>query len=207
MVTSHRIVLHDGEPYPENAFRPVLIPGTGLALLDKVERNENRSLSPLILLQAYRNIATKYPDQASYRQRYDQLLDSLEKTHPDNPLVLSDLAYQELSTRTPEGDAEALRHLARAVASSSTSLSDYVLLAELLVRTAQPEGAVKVLKQALSLAPYNPLLYQDLAVAYWFAGKYEECSGTLGRGLKLFPGDLVQQAMLKRCQVRSGVSH
>jgi hypothetical protein len=207
MVTSHRIVLNDGEPYPENGFRGGRIPGSGLVLLDDIPTMQSPSVSPLILLQAYQDIVMKHPQETSYRQRYVQLLNSLETTHPTNPLVLSDLARRALSSRTRGGIDRAVRYLKRAVAGGSTSLSDYVILAELLVRMGQPEEAVPPLKQALSLAPYNPLLYQDLAVAYWFTGNYNECSGTAQRGLKLFPEDPVEQAMLKRCQARWGVSH
>lgn len=206
MVTSHRIVLDEHEPYPDNAFRQARIPGTGLVLLDNIPWSENSSISPLILLQAYQDIANKYPNQTSYRQRYEHLLESVEKAHRDDPLVLSGLAQRELSTRTPEGAAQALRYLKKAVESGSTSLSNFIILAELLVRFGQPQKAVNVLNQALSLAPYNPLLYQDLAVAHWFAGNYQECIGAAQRGLKLFPGDLVQEAMLKRCQARLGGS-
>lgn len=204
MATSHRIVSRDGEPYPEDMFRRERIPGTGLILLDNARGNKNVSVSPLVLLQAYHDIVTRFPKQSAYRQRYDRLLDSLAKTNPNSALVLSSLAHRELVTGTPQGAREALLYLKKAVASGFAPLSDYVVLAELLVRSGQPQKGISVLKQTLSLAPYNPLLYQDLAVAYWFAGEVEACSDTARRGLELFPGDPVDRAMLKRCKQSSG---
>lgn len=202
MTTSHRIVAYAEETYPSSGYQDAAPEVGGLVLLDGKPDESDSTLSPLVLLKAYHALIAEYPDRPFLEKRYTVLLNHLADSEPNNSLVLSYLAQIELEKKTAASAANALHYFRRAVAAGSTSPRDYILYAELLTREGQVKQAIEVLNKSIGLAPFNPLSYQDLAIAYLLNGSYDKCVETARRGLGLFPGDQVQRNVLKRCKAR-----
>ena len=195
-LTNHRIVAYQGEPYPEEAFHQ-----TSPELPDLVHVNavpgEAKALSPLVLLQAYGELMGQHPQ---YRERYLSQLDQLARTDPENPLVLSGLAWRSMGKGTPEGREEAIRYLSRVVELGRASAADYESLGDLLGRSGRTTEAIATLESAIQLQPYNNRLYKSLALLCISARRYSEAIAAMKKELDLFPQDDFMRALLKKAQ-------
>ena len=195
-LTNHRIVAHEGEPYPEEAFHQ-----TSPELPDLVHVNavpgEKRAPSPLVLLQAYGELMSSHPQ---YRERYLGLLDQLARTNPDNPAVLSGLAWRSLGKGTPEGREEATRYLWRAIELGSTSVADYESLGELLGRAGRTQEAIATVRRGIQLDPHDDRLYKSLALLCISARRYSEAIETMKKELRRFPEDDFMRMLVKKAQ-------
>jgi Tfp pilus assembly protein PilF len=199
--TSHRIVVNEGEPLPTAATQQDSPdPATGLILVDRIPGSTKTALSPLVLLQAYQSVLARSANRTDLKSRYDQLLDRLAKSHPDNVLVLSALAKRELQERSPQGDEAAVSYLSRAVERGSKSPQDYMLLAELLYRSGHSMQAIKILKQAISLFPYIPTPYENLSICYMSIGDHASAEAVVRNGLSIFPSDPVLRTVQRKVE-------
>jgi len=120
------------------------------------------SVPPVTLLQAYRQISLGGHSARQYQEYSSALLRRLAATQPDDVIVLPDLGCQSLSGGSPQGTSATIKYLARAIQLGSTSVDDYLLLAELYARSNYLPEAVRILKQGISLAPYTRELYESL---------------------------------------------
>ena len=184
-LTNHRIVAYEGEPYPEEAFHQ-----TSPELPDLVHVNavpgEGQALSPLVLLQAYGELMGSHPP---YRERYLGLLDQLARTDPDNPVVLSGLAWRSIGKGTPESREEATRYLSRVVKLGAASAADYESLGDLLGRSGRTPEAITALQTAIRLYPYNDRLYKSLALLCISARHYSEAIAAMKKELAGVAGE------------------
>jgi tetratricopeptide (TPR) repeat protein len=187
MITDHRITALSGEAYQGLAAQRSTVPAR-LILLDAIPGKREALVPPLVLLQAYHAILHAR-SEPGYKQRYLALLERLSSAEPDNVTVMRYLGEAELAAGTPQAAENALRYFSRAIRLGSELPSDYILLAELLVRSGKLPAAIELLKRGMRLAPFVPEYYGDLAVRYWQVGNYAAAKQTAERGLQLFPGD------------------
>jgi len=199
--TSHRIVKYEGEPLPADSQQSAAPdPATGLILVDRIPGSPKTTLSPLVLLQAYRSVLARSPSRIDISSRYNALLDRLAKSDPDNVLVLSALANRELAKRSPQGNSAAVSYLSRAVERGSKSPQDYMILAELLYHSGQHLQAITTLKRAVSLFPYIPTPYEDLSICYMSIGDNANAKEIVKNGLSIFPSDPNLQAIQRKME-------
>jgi Flp pilus assembly protein TadD len=194
-------VVNEGEPLPTAATQQDSPdPATGLILVDRIPGSTKTALSPLVLLQAYQSVLARSPNRTDLKCRYDQLLDRLAKSHPDNVLVLSALAKRELEERSPQGDSAAVSYLSRAVEAGSKSPQDYMLLAELLYRSGHSSEAINILKKAVSLFPYIPTPYENLSLCYMSIGDNVNARMIVKDGLNIFPSNPNLRAVQRKLE-------
>lgn len=195
-LTNHRIIAYEGEPWPKAAYHQTTEQLPDLINLDAIPGNKT-PLTPIVLLQAYGQLLVQHPQ---FITKYLMLLMQLERTEPDNPIVLSAVARQRLSI----GETSAAqRDLARAIKLGSTEPSDYELYANALAEGGNLEGAIAVLKQGIALDPYYRRFYKDLALRYISTKKYDEALQTIKQELALFPGDSFMRKVLSMAERRS----
>jgi Cytochrome c554 and c-prime len=183
-LTDHRIRRTPDEPYPEIAFRESL-PGTGFIHVNAVPGKDDR-VPAVSLLQAYRKELVR--SHLEYKDYYFSLLDQLSKANSQNPFVLSAIAQKASS----DGDLnKAIAFASQVVDRGSTSTFDYLLLDRLQARAGNLAASIATLEHGMSIAPYDRLLYESLAVRQLSNGNISEGLATLQRGLELFPEDQV----------------
>ncbi len=139
----------------------------------------------------------------NYRDRYQDLLDRVAGTEPDNIVVLSALARNKLEEDTREAAAEAIRNLSRSIELGSKWIPDYELMAHLLTRSGKLGEAIDVLERGLVLNSYSGGLYRALAVSYLSSRKNSEALQVIRRGLEPFPGDSSLRMLLQKAEART----
>jgi hypothetical protein len=83
-ITNHRILIRPDEPFPGIAFQQTTAALSDLIHLNPAPGKERKSPPPLVLLQAYGELAEKHPE---YLSRYTAVLEQLQRSDPDDPLV------------------------------------------------------------------------------------------------------------------------
>jgi hypothetical protein len=196
-VTNHRIVATRGEPYPEFLFQPQTSGAGDLIHLDAVPVTENVAPAPLMLLQAYRQVlfSTREP---KYMEDYLATLGQLATTQPDDPAVLSALAFKAALGRKPAGMEDAIEFLKKAVALGTTDPVDYSVLGELLLARHRPTDAIGVLRAGLSLDPIYIPYYELLANSYMKTGDVEHAGEIINQGLQQFPENHVLRELQEK---------
>jgi len=193
-LTDHRIVRTASEPYPESAFQGSAAE-TGFIHVNAVPGQPD-SVPPVALLRAYRQELIR--SRLEYKDDYFALLERLAKEGNRDPFVLSALAQKDAS----DGNlAKAIVEARQVVDQGSTSTYDYLLLDGLLARAGDLAGCVAVLKKGISIAPYNNLLYENLAVRQMSMGNIDEGVKIIGEGLELFPEDEPLREMQQQARV------
>jgi predicted CXXCH cytochrome family protein len=195
-MTNHRIVLRSDEPYPDVAFHMTTPQAPDLIHLSAVPGRENDPVAPLVLLAVYRELVTE--GHAEYQKSYSVVLDRLVKTDPDDLLVLSALAQRSLAANTPEGNAQAILYLAKAIREGSEAPEDYIKLAELYAQSNRTKEAIEILQRGISLAPYTREFYESLAVRYVSLNQYGNALKVIQKGLEIFPEDVLLRILLRK---------
>lgn len=195
-LTDHRIVISQGEPYPDLAFHLTTPSLPDLIDLDAIPGDADEPLPPETLLAAYVQAVNK--DPAAYRDRYLAVLDQVARSEPDNLLVLSELAQRELWKGKAGSPAKATQYLQRAVRLQSNNAADYLRLSVLLGTTNRMAESLSILKQGLQLAPYNRLFYEFLAARYLSMQQSEDATRVAQQGLQLFPEDANLRGLLEK---------
>ncbi len=148
-------------------------------------------------LQAYRKELVR--SHLEYKDYYFSLLDHLAKENNKDPFVLSAIAQKASS----DGDmSKAIAYAAKVIDQGSTQTYDYLLLDGLLARSGNLAGSITTLKKGLSIAPYDRLLYEGLAVRQLSNGDIADGLATLQRGLDLFPEDQVLRDLQDQAAAR-----
>jgi tetratricopeptide (TPR) repeat protein len=194
-LTDHRIIAIEGEPYPEIAFRQTTPALPDLVRLTGIPGRQDDALPLVTLLEAYDQVASSDPE--AYQGRRVAVLNELAKTDSNNPVVLSALAQNVLSQRSPRSETEAMRYLARAVELGSTNATDYLRLGDLLAHFGHISDSVEMLQRGIRLAPYNGFLYRSLALSYIAMGKYSQATEAAKQAFQLDPEDANIRMLLK----------
>jgi hypothetical protein len=193
-ITNHRILTRPDEPFPEAAFQQTTAALPDLIHLNPVPGQKNSSPSPLILLQAYGELAEQHPE---YLKRYFEVLDQLERTDPGNPLVLAGMGTRELQTGKYE---EAVTHLRRALETGPPKTVLYTELAGALVKLDRSAEAEVVLRKAIALDPFNSELQRTLIVRLIELKEYTSARTALESYVERFPEDSFMRQMLARAR-------
>jgi len=199
-VTNHRIVAWRGEP-------ELVSPGTtalpDLIHLDAIPGAGDAPVSPLMLLDAYRQIALDTHNSA-YLARYFAVLDGLQKSEPESVPVLSAKAHRESEDGTPEGARQAILDLTRALALGSIDPGDRLLLADTLTRARREREAIPLLRQGIAVDPYYTPYYESLAAGYISMGDVARASEIITKGLGISPESRLLRRLQERVRKASG---
>jgi hypothetical protein len=195
-LTNHRIVIRSDEPYPDVAFHMTMPRAPDLIHLSAVPGRERDPVAPLALLAVYRTLVRE--GHGEYQKSFSIVLDRLMKTDPENIAVLSALAQRSLAANTPEGTAQAIQYLAKALRKGSTAPEDYIELAELYARSNRTQDAIEILERGISLAPYTRDFYESLAVRYVSLNQYGKALEVIQKGLEVFPEDALLRILLRK---------
>ena len=187
--TSHRITRSDDEPVPVvETSQTMQDPATGLVLVDSNSADAQKHLPRAVLLSAYQGVLARDTSRTDLVGHYRSLLEEMADDH-SSATVMSALAGAELARGTYLGTRQAIADLSGAVDLDSKFPKDYLLLADLQIRSGDTAGAIKVLSLAITRFPYNPTPYEHLVSCYRKAGDEANASEILRRGLQLFPAD------------------
>jgi hypothetical protein len=196
VLTDHRIVREQSEPYPETAFHQTTTDLPDLVHVNAVPGSKEPVL-PLAVFRAYGELLAAHPE---FREAYNKLLDQLARTDPDNPAVLSALGSRSMTKGTPEGKDAAMRYLSRAVQWGSNSVSDYRNLGSLLGDAGRTQEATTVVELGIKLDPYDERLYKALAVLNISAHRYPQALAVMKKDLELFPEDDFMRSLIQKAQ-------
>jgi tetratricopeptide (TPR) repeat protein len=193
-ITNHRILVRPDEPFPDIAFQQ-----TTAALPDLIHLNPapgRKGLPPpaLTLLQAYGELVEKHPE---YINRYFAVLDDLERTAPDNPLVQAAIGNRELHSGKYQ---EAVAHLQRALDTGTPKTILYTDLADALIKLGRNLEAVAVLRKASEFDSFNATLKKTLIVQLIQVKDYANAKMELEDYVKRFPEDSFMRQMLARAR-------
>ncbi|HKV38017.1 MAG TPA: tetratricopeptide repeat protein, partial [Blastocatellia bacterium] len=194
VLTDHRIVAREGEPYPDVAFHQTTPELPGLVHVNRIPGAAD-AIPPLTLLRAYGELLASHPE---YRQPYLGVLDQLGRAEPDNPLVLSALAFRRMSEGTPEGREAAIRYGSRAIQLGSSSSADYENLGSLLADSGRTSEAITILELGIRLDPYDERLYKRLAQLNISVHQYARALEAMKKDLALFPQDDFMRSLVKK---------
>ncbi|MDQ2696456.1 MAG: PEP-CTERM system TPR-repeat protein PrsT, partial [Pseudomonadota bacterium] len=175
--------------------------GQSVILLSNAYRLANDNANALNVLSEW---LQAHPDDDDVRGRlalYLQVLDrrgeaiaeyeTLLKRHPDNVIILNNLAWLYHQT----GDARGVKYAEKAVEIAPDRPEVTDTLGWILVQSDQTRRGLVLLQQAVVQAPHHPEIRFHLAVAYDKAGRPEEARRELERVLgSNQPFDGVEQA-------------
>ncbi len=184
-LTNHRIVATAEEPWPDETFHMATPQSPDLVHLNTIPGQKDE-IAPLARLEAYAQLIEKFPQ---YRAKYQELGRQLQESDPNNVTVLEALADGSLANGTVEGKAAALGYLERALQNGATNPQDFERLATLLVGTGRAVDAVAPLKHGIGLAPYDVVLYRQLAGVYVSMDKRPEAVEILQQATEVFRQD------------------
>jgi hypothetical protein len=193
-ITNHRILVRPDEPFPDIAFQQ-----TTAALPDLIHLNPapgRKGVTPpaLTLLQAYGELVEKHPE---YMNRYLAVLDELERTAADNPLVQAAIGNRELHAGRYQ---EAVVHLQRALNTGRPKTILYTDLADALIKLGRNVEAIAVLRKASEIDPFNAALRKSLIVQLIQVKDYANAKMEMEDYVKRFPEDSFMRQMLARAQ-------
>ena len=197
VLTDHRIIVREGEPFPEVAFRQTTPSLPDLYHIDAIPGKEDRPIAPLVLFKAYGEFASTHP---SYQSPYEKVLAQLADAKSEDPLVLSALARIKAREGTPQSLEEATRELTEAIQRGSTLPSDFELLSNLLARAGHPNVSIELLKRGIVLNLYSPRLYKVLALQYISKQQYTEALQVMRQELNVFPQDSFMRTLIKKAE-------
>jgi len=193
-ITNHRILTRPDEPFPEITFQQTTPALPDLIHLNPAPGKKGTPPPALVLLQAYGELVEKHPE---YLTRYHAVLDQLERTDPDDPLVQGALGNRDLHAGKYQEAVERLQH---AIKGGATKTVLYTDLADALVKLDRASEAVQVLKQAAERDPFNAELRKRLIVQLIQVKDYANARAQMDDYVQLFPADSFMRQLLARVQ-------
>jgi hypothetical protein len=191
-ITNHRILGRPDEPFPDFAFQQTTELLPDLIHLDAPPAKKSNPLPALTLLQAYGELAEKHPE---YRTRYFSVLQELEHTDENNPLVQAALGNRELHAAHY---AEAVEHLQHALNGGVTKTIAYTDMAEALLKLGRSNEAITALQKARELDPFNAALRKQLIVQLIQMNDYANARKQMEEYVERFPADSFMREMQRR---------
>src|SRR5205807_86242 len=182
-ITNHRILVRPDEPLPEAAFQQTTAALPDLIHLNPAPGRKRVPPPALTLLQAYGELIEKHPE---YMNRYFAVLDDLQRSAPDNPLVQAAMGNRELHAGRYQ---EAVAHLERALDTGRPKTILYTDLADALIKLDHNREAVTVLRRATEVDPFNAALRKTLIVQLIQLKDYTNAKMEMEYYVKRFPED------------------
>jgi len=193
-ITNHRILTRPDDPFPDIAFQQTTPALPDLIHLNPAPGKKGIPPSALVLLQAYGELVEKHPE---YLTRYYTVLDQLERTDPDDPLVQGAIGNRELHAGKYQ---KAVEHLQRAIKEGHAKTVLYTDLADALVKLDRASEAVQVLKQAADRDPFNAELRKRLIVQLIQVKDHVNARAQMEDYVQRFPADSFMRQLLARVQ-------
>jgi len=193
-LTNHRIVARPGESLPDEAFHQTTVDLPDLVWLNRPHDPGHGPLPLIMLLQAYGELMVRYP---AYAPRYFAVLDNLNKSATDQPLVRAALGQKAFIEKSFDS---AIDQLTRAIDLGFTSPAVFQNLAEALNQSGREPDAAAVLQRGIDLSPYTPALYKFLTLRYIHLKRFADAKNTLDRYVELFPEDDFMRGLLLKVQ-------
>ena len=191
-ITNHRILTRPDEPFPDIAFQQTTPAPPDLIHLNPAPGKKGIPPSALVLLQAYGELVEKHPE---YLTRYYTVLDQLERTGSDDPLVQGALGNRHLHAGNYQ---EAVEQLQRAIKGGAAQTVLYTDLADVLVKLDRGSEAVQVLKQAVDRDPFNAELRKRLIVQLIQVKDYANAQTQMEDYVQRFPADSFMRQLFAR---------
>jgi Tetratricopeptide repeat len=193
-ITNHRILARPDEPFPDIAFQQTTSVLPDLIHLNAPHATKGTTLPALTLLQAYGELVEKHPE---YLARYLAVLQELEHTDENNPLVQAALGNRELHA---SHYSESLAHLQRAINGGVAKTILYTDLAEALLKLDRTDEAIATLRKATELDPFNSALRKQLIVQLIRIKDYASARKQMEDYVERFPADLFMREMEHRAK-------
>lgn len=190
-LTNHRIVRRPGAPLPAEAYKGDSAEAPDLIYLDNAK---NRPLSPLMLLQAYGELAQRAPQ---FSESYLRVLNG-PAGDEKSPVALAALGAKALRDGGPAATRQAIDYLSKAIAAGFRSASAFESLATAQSADGRPSDAVETLSRGVELFPWEPRLQKALALQYINTKDYPLAKRTLQRYLESFPEDRLVRDLLAK---------
>ncbi len=192
--TNHRIVRRAGQPLPESVFQQATPDLPGLLCLNLPEGESSAPLPLLTKWRAYGEVLAKDPSLEKY---YQDALEQLRKSAPEEPFVLGALGQKALA----EGDySRATDYLSRALAAGQEYPLTFVYLGEALSRDGRGQEAAQVLERGVAAWPYAALVQKSLILSYINLKDYPRAHELMKRYVELFPGDTLVHDLLEKVE-------
>lgn len=193
-ITNHRILARPDEPFPDITFQQTTAALPDLIHLDPAPGKKATPPPLLVLLQAYGELVEKHPE---YLNRYYAVLDQLERSDANNPLVQGALGNRDLHAGKYQSAVEHLRQAINQGPAKTILCTD---LADALVKLERASEAVKVLQQARDRDPYTAELRKRLIVQLIQVKDYANAKKEMEDYVQWFPADSFMRQMLTRAQ-------
>jgi len=193
-ITNHRILTRPDETFPDIVFQQTTPALPDLIHLNPAPGKKGAPPPALVLLQAYGELVERHPE---YLTRYHTVLDQLERTDPDDPLVQGAIGNRELHAGKYQ---KAVEHLQRAIKEGHAKTVLYTDLAEALLKLDRASEAVQVLKQAADRDPFNAELRKRLIVQLIQVKDHVDARGQMEDYVQRFPADSFMRQLLARVQ-------
>ena len=148
-----------------------------------------------MLLQAYGELVEKHPE---YLTRYYTVLDQLERTPLEDPLVQGAIGNRDLHAGKYQ---TAVEHLQRAIKEGHAKTVLYTDLADALVKLDRASEAVQVLQQAADRDPFNAELRKRLIVQLIQVKDHVNARAQMEDYVQRFPADSFMRQLLARVQL------
>lgn len=194
--TNHRILARPDEGFPDVTFHQTTAALPDLIDLDPAPGKKDAAPPLLTQLQAYGELAANQP---RYVSRYLDLLGTLEKSSPNDPLVEAAVGRRELKA----GDfPSAVTHLEHAIDLGPARATTCADLADAFVHLNQREEAMSWLDKSIELDPFNPFTQRSLIVQLIFLKQYPRARAALEHYVQVFPQDAYMRQMLEKVPAR-----
>ncbi len=193
-ITNHRILARPEESFPDIAFRQTTSALPDLIHLNAPPAKKGMPLPALTLLQAYGELVEKHPE---YLAPYSAVLQELERSDANNPLVQAALGNRELQAGHY---SEAVAHLQRAMDGGATTTVLYTDFAEALLKLGRSNEAVTSLQKATELDPFNAALRKQLIVQLIQTKDYATARKQMEDYVERFPADSFMREMERRAE-------
>jgi hypothetical protein len=193
-ITNHRILARPEESFPDIAFQQTTSALPDLIHLNVPPAKKGMPLPALTLLQAYGELVEKHPE---YLAPYSAVLQELERSDANNPLVQAALGNRELQAGHY---SEAVAHLQRAVDGGATTTVLYTDFAEALLKLGRSNEAVTSLQKATELDPFNAALRKRLIVQLIQTKDYAKARKQMEDYVERFPADSFMREMERRAE-------
>jgi hypothetical protein len=193
-ITNHRILARPDEPFPEIAFQQTTAALSDLIHLNPAPGKAVTPPPPIVLLQAYGELVEQHPE---YLNRYFEVLQKLEQSDANNPIVQGALGNRDLHAGKYE---DAVGHLQRAIKEGPPKTILYTDLADALVKLNREKEAAEALQQATDRDPFNAELRKRLVVQLIQVKDYANAKKQMEDYVQRFPADSFMRQMLVRAR-------